>query len=194
MRRLRFPKGWFFVLVVSCLLTVVPATPVIAQDVTYDNTQSWFGVRVGYLKIDEMEDEGSANLGFTSGLRFSDPLGIEVSLDYHSSDFSEINRTTYAFQCSLMLFLNDPTQPVQPYLLGGGGYYLSGYDYYSGGVRYTNFTTHKFGLHAGAGVDFWIGPNSSLTLDVRYLFVEEDAPDMDSVDGILATVGTKFRF
>ena len=165
-----------------------------AQDVTVDHSHSWFGVRAGYMSIDDMDDGGSANIGFTSGLRVNNTVAVEFSIDYHSSDFSEADRTTYAFQCSALVFFAGTRAKFQPYLVGGIGYYLSGYDYYRDGYRYTNFNTDKFGLHGGVGADFQVAPNAWMTLDVRYLFVDEDAPDMDSVDGILATVGTKFRF
>ncbi len=164
------------------------------QDVNYDRSYEWFGVRIGYMEIENMEDNGSLNLGFTAGYRFNEPLGIELSLDYHSSEFSEIDRTTYAFQASLMVYLAPPTAHLQPYVLGGGGYYMSGYDYFRDGVRYTDFTSRKFGGHLGGGLDIWMGQNTSVTLDVRYLFITEDAPGMDNVDGLLATFGTKFRF
>ncbi len=185
-----------FVLLVAVLMCLLfGSQPAYAdQDVNYDRSYEWFGVRIGYMEIENMEDDGSLNLGFTAGYRLNEPLGIEFSLDYHSSEFSEIDRTTYAFQASLMLYLAPPTAHLQPYVLGGGGYYMSGYDYFRDGVRYTDFTSREFGGHLGAGLDIWMGENASVTLDVRYLFISEDAPGMDNVDGLLATFGTKFRF
>ncbi|NOY22141.1 MAG: porin family protein [Acidobacteria bacterium] len=173
----------------------------LAQDVTIDRSYSYWGVRAGYMEIDNMEDGGSANLGFTSGFRFDGPFAIEVSLDYHTSEFSDVDRTTYALQASLLVYLAPITARVQPYVLGGGGFYLSGYDYWTdSGYRRTDFTSHKFGGHLGGGIDFWPTAEVSLTVDVRYLFLQEDIPE-DSVvningtiDGILATIGAKFRF
>ncbi|NOZ12085.1 MAG: porin family protein [Acidobacteria bacterium] len=172
-----------------------------AQDVTIDQSFSYFGVRVGYMEIDNMEDGGSANIGFTSGFRFNDPFAIEMSLDYHTSEFSDVDRTTYALQASLLVYLAPATARVQPYFLGGGGFYLSGYDYWTdSGYRRTDFTSHKFGGHLGAGIDFWPTPEVSLTVDVRYLFLQEDTPNdaaadiNGSIDGVLATIGAKFRF
>lgn len=181
-------------LTASVLLLCGVQTARAAEDVAYDRSYEWFGVRIGYMEIDNMEDGGSLNLGFTAGYRFNEPLGIELSLDYHSSDFSEIDRSTYAFQASLIIYLTPPTARLQPYVLGGAGYYMSGYDYFADGVRYTDFNSREFGGHLGAGLDIWTGQNASVTLDVRYLFLEEDAPGMQDVDGFLATFGTKFRF
>ena len=172
-----------------------------AQDVTIEKSYSYFGIRAGYMEIDNMEEGGSANIGFTSGYRFNDPLAIEFSLDYHSSEFSEVDRSTYVFQASLLVYLTPINATVQPYLIGGGGFYLSGYDYWTeSGYRRTDFTSHKFGGHLGGGIDFWPTPDVSLTIDVRYLFLQEDTPEdavqdiNDSVDGILATIGAKLRF
>jgi len=187
-------------LLILPLLLVFGASSM-AQDVTIDRSYSYFGVRVGYMEIDNLEEGGSANIGFTSGYRFDNPLAIEFSLDYHTSEFSEVDRTTYALQASLLVYLAPITAQVQPYLLGGGGFYLSGYDYWTdSGDRRTDFTSHKFGGHLGGGIDFWPTSDVSLTVDVRYLFLQEDTPkdavqDIDgSVDGILATIGAKFRF
>lgn len=172
-----------------------------AQDVTIDRGYGYFGIRAGYMEIDNMEDGGSANIGFTSGFRFNNPVALELSLDYHTSEFSDVDRTTYALQASLLLYLAPITARVQPYLLGGGGFYLSGYDYWTdSGYRRTDFTSHKFGGHLGGGIDFWPTPDVSLTVDVRYLFLQEDTPEdaaadiNGSIDGILATIGAKFRF
>jgi|GEM_PF-1509295 len=172
-----------------------------AQDVTIDRSFSYFGVRVGYMEIDNMEDGGSANIGFTSGFRFNNSLALELSLDYHTSEFSDVDRSTYALQASLLVYLAPTTAEVQPYLLGGGGFYLSGYDYFTeSGYRRTDFTSHKFGGQLGGGIDFWPTPDVSLTVDVRYLFLQEDTPEdavadiNGSIDGILATIGAKFRF
>ncbi len=182
-------------------MLLVFCTGSMGQDVTIERSYSYFGVRAGYMEIDNLEEGGSANIGFTSGYRFDDPLAIEFSLDYHTSEFSDVNRTTYALQASLLVYLAPITSRVQPYMLGGGGFYLSGYDYWTdSGYRRTNFTSHKFGGHLGGGIDVWPTPDVSLTVDVRYLFLKEDTPgdavqDINgSVDGILITIGTKFRF
>ena len=92
-----------------------------AQDVTYEKSFSYLGVRVGYMQIDNLEDNGSLNIGFTSGYRINDPFAVEFSIDYHTSEFSDINRTTYAGQFSLLVYLASTQKQVQPYVLGGGG-------------------------------------------------------------------------
>ncbi len=198
---MKVKKNWnisrFFLLPVLLSLSVFS----VAQDVTIDRSYGYFGVRAGYMEIDNMEDGGSANIGFTSGFRFNNPIAIEVSLDYHTSEFSDVDRTTYALQASLLLYLAPITARIQPYFLGGGGFYLSGYDYWTdSGYRRTDFTSHKFGGHLGGGIDFWPTPDVSLTLDVRYLFLQEETPEdavadlNGNIDGILATIGAKFRF
>ncbi len=188
-------KKIFSVILILAFFSVFSFSAEIEKEESY----GYFGVRLGYMEIDGIEDEGSANLGFTLGFRVSNPVAVEFSLDYHTSEFSAIDRTTYAFQASLLLYLASNTN-VQPYILGGGGYYISGYDYWVDGYRYTDFTSHKFGLHAGAGVDILLGDYSIITFDVRYIAVDEDVPveafgyDNKTFDGILATVGAKFRF
>ncbi len=181
------------------LITTLFSPMVFSADIEREESYGYFGVRLGYMEIDGIEDEGSANLGFTLGFRVSNPVAIEFSCDYHSSDFSAVDRTTYALQASLLLYLSSNTN-VQPYLVGGGGYYISGYDYWVNGYKYTDFTSHKFGGHIGAGVDILLGDYSIITFDVRYLAVDEDVPeqalgyDTKTFDGVLATVGAKFKF
>ena len=188
-------KKVFFVMLLAILLNPMAYS----KDIEREESYGYFGVRVGYMEIDGIEDEGSANIGFTLGFRVSNPVAIEFSCDYHSSDFSAVDRTTYALQVSLLLYLTSNTN-VQPYLVGGGGYYISGYDYWVNGYKYTDFTSHKFGGHLGAGVDIMLGDYSTITLDVRYIAVDEDVPrealgyDTKTFDGVLATVGAKFRF
>ncbi len=184
---------------VALFFLILLSPMVFSADIEREESYGYFGVRLGYMEIDGIEDEGSANLGFTLGFRVSNPVAIEFSCDYHSSDFSAVDRTTYALQASLLLYLSSNTN-VQPYLVGGGGYYISGYDYWVNGYKYTDFTSHKFGGHIGAGVDILLGDYSIITFDVRYLAVDEDVPeqalgyDTKTFDGVLATVGAKFRF
>ncbi len=186
-------------LLFGILLVILFIPSVYSAEIEREESYGYFGVRVGYMEIDGIEDGGSANLGFTLGFRVSNPVAIEFSLDYHSSEFSAVDRTTYAFQASLLLYLTSNTN-VQPYLVGGGGYYISGYDYWINGYKYTDFTSHKFGGHLGAGIDIMLGEYSTITFDVRYIGVDEDVPqeyfgyDTKTFDGILATVGAKFRF
>ncbi len=181
------------------LIGIILGFSVFAAEIEKEESYGYFGVRLGYMEIDGIEDEGSANLGFTLGFRVSNPVAVEFSVDYHSADFSAVDRTTFAFQASLLLYLASNTN-VQPYLVGGGGYYISGYDYWVNGYKYTDFTSHKFGAHIGAGIDIMMGDYSVITFDVRYLAVDEDVPeealgyDNKTFDGVLATVGAKFKF
>ena len=183
----------------AILLGILFSPLIFSADIERDQSYAYFGVRAGYMQIDGIEDQGSANLGFTLGYRISNPVAIEFSCDYHSSDFSAVDRTTYALQASLLLYLNSSTN-VQPYLVGGGGYYISGYDYWVNGYKYTDFTSYNFGAHIGAGVDIMLGDYSIITFDVRYLAVNEDVPEdalgygSKTYDGVLATLGAKFKF
>lgn len=157
------------------------------------------GARIGYLEVEGI-DEGSLNVGFLAGYRWASAFGLEVSVDYHDADFDVYGRSTYAFQASAVVHPFPPRAPVQPYVLGGVGYYVSNYDLafdYDGPYAWDD----EAGYHAGVGADIAVsrdpvtGERFQISGDVRYLFTRKDEVwERRRRDGMLVTLGVKVRF
>jgi hypothetical protein len=160
---------------------------------------AFVGGRIGYLEVEGVDD-GSLNVGILAGYRWASAIGVEASVDYHTADFDAYGRSTYAFQASVVLHPFPPRAPIQPYVLGGVGYYVSEYDLefdHDGGFALDD----DAGYHAGFGADVVLsrdphtGERFQATVDVRYLFTREDEPwERRRRDGLLITVGGKIRF
>lgn len=110
--------------------------------------------------------------------RLTGVLGLELFIGFRTDDYSENGKNVLRVQqvpvqLSLLAYLL-PNLRVQPYLLGGIGYYR---------IWATGEGTHeaegrsienKFALHAGAGVDVRISRAVSLRFDGRYVFLDVD--------------------
>ncbi|NOY23316.1 MAG: porin family protein [Acidobacteria bacterium] len=178
-------------------LALVAALSIQAQDVTYEQSNVYIGVRAGTLLVDNMGEGRDVSFGAMFGVKFNDAVGIEFSYDNQFNGMFGTGWSTDAYQASLLLYL-PATKEVQFYFVGGVGLYRSSYNYWANDgwddyiISDTEYT--DAGFHAGAGVDISLSPNVALTLDGRYIFVSEDAPGDNNADGLLATAGFKFRF
>ncbi len=189
----------------ACLLLVLSAQPLRAESIeseTYESAQSqsrvFVGVRVGYLEVQHV-DTGSLNLGFMLGHTFNPMFAIEGSIDYHTPEFDLAGRETIAFQASVYLYPLANLIHIQPYAVGGVGYYLSRYEF-EPSMNLDNEHVGDGGFHAGFGVDIPLkedqGGNKDLnfTIDVRYLFTEESESAAIESDGVLVSLGFRVRF
>ena len=161
----------------------------------------YWGARVGYLRVEGV-DSGSLNVGLLAGYEALEWLAVEGSLDYHTSDYHESGRATWAAQANLRLYPLPFLRRFRPYVAGGIGYYYSDYDLYAS-ESYSPSSAHEDdgGFHLGGGFDVAIPPredgqDSFVTFDARYLFTHksEDDPRKIEADGILVTIGYKVRF
>ena len=155
------------------------------------------GARVGYLRLEEI-DQGSLNVGLTFGYDWGSPFELEGSLDYHTADYDLYGRSTFALQLSLLL-LPWRDQQVQFYGVGGIGAYVSDYDQVPGVLDASDSLVSEGGFHAGFGLNVFLardmGQDLFITLDSRWLFTEkETASNRIQSDGLLATIGIKYRF
>ncbi|RLE24156.1 MAG: hypothetical protein DRJ08_01375, partial [Acidobacteria bacterium] len=157
-----------------------------AQDVTYEQSNVYLGVRGGTLLVDNMGEGRDVSFGAMLGVKFNDAVGIEFSYDNQFNGMFGTGWSTDAYQASLLLYL-PATKEVQFYFVGGVGLYRSSYNYWASDgwddyiISDTEYT--DAGFHAGAGVDISLSPNVALTLDGRYIFVSEDAPGDNNADG-----------
>jgi len=111
--------------------------------------------------------------------RFTGVLGGELFVGYRSDTFEKdgapaLRVQQIPFQLSLLAYLL-PNLRVQPYLLGGVGYYriwATG----EGTLEPQGRTIeNKFAFHAGAGVDVRVARAVSLRVEGRYVFLDVDA-------------------
>ncbi len=171
-----------------------------ATEAPPDAPGGYIGGRVGYLEVEGV-DGGSLNVGFLAGYAFQKALALEGSLDYHTADYGSNGRETVALQASVCVYPFSGRGRPRLYAVGGVGVYYSDYEITEEGYTPTDTREWDAGYHAGVGIDVPIGlmddtPDSLLTIDVRYLFTREERDDPQRIepDGILATIGLKFRF
>jgi opacity protein-like surface antigen len=143
------------------VVSLLAATPAAAQ----------FGVgaRLGWVHANSQLDVDSVR--FIGGqIRMGAPrVGIEVSLDSHSEDVQLLNQkiTDRPIQASLLLKLSSGT--LQPYLLGGPGWYKRSIEPLAGPGD--TLSTTEFGWHAGAGLELRLGRHAGVHGDYRYTFL-----------------------
>ncbi len=191
--------------VAVCLLLVLSIQPLLADSAEADASESahsegrsYVGVRVGYLEVKHV-DTGSLNLGFMFGHFFHPMFAIEGSLDYHTPEFDVAERETFAFQASAYLYPFPSLAHLQPYGVGGIGYYLSRFEF----DAFSNLDNERVGdggFHAGFGIDFPLSGEQEedkihkFTIDIRYLFTEESETAEIESDGVLISLGFKGQF
>jgi opacity protein-like surface antigen len=127
------------------------------------------------------EAAGSAFLGGAQALtRFTGVLALELFAGYRSDTYVEGTRSLRVrqipVQLSLIAYLT-PNLRVQPYLLGGGGYYriLATIEDPDAIPPEEHYIENRLGLHAGAGIDFRVARSLSLRVEGRYVFLDIDA-------------------
>lgn len=172
------------------------------------NYPSWYkpysnqaGARVGYLS-EEDADSGTWFLGFQLRQWFTPAIAGEFSVEWHQSDFEDegVKVNQFPIQLSAMIFPL-PKQRLRPYGLLGVGWYVSQINVRTGsGVSIvTDETETTFGFHAGGGLEFHLNPQYSVSLDLRYIAVDEGVFDDSGLAGQdldywQAAVGLNFKF
>lgn len=130
---------------------------------------------------------GSSGTTFVGGAlgitRLTGVLGLELFVGYRNDTYDQSGTSVLRVeqvpvQLSLLAYLL-PNLRVQPYLLGGIGYYRIWSTGEGPLESWGRTIENKFALHAGAGVDVRVSRAVSLRLDARYVFL-----DMDAVNAI----------
>ncbi|MBI3299903.1 MAG: porin family protein [Elusimicrobia bacterium] len=153
-----------------------------------------FGGRAMYFRPKDA-DSGRLNGGAQLRLHLTSVLAVEGSADYRQEKLSGTTVDVFPVQASLLIYLI-PSSPITPYILGGGGWYYTH-------VRHTNGDTNtRFGPHAGAGLEAFLGRRWSIDGSWRYLWT----PDFQSQDsthplgrnfsdrGFMLTTALNYRF
>jgi outer membrane protein W len=123
---------------------------------------------------------GPAFLGGAEILtRFTGVLGVELFVGYGSSRYEQNGETVLSVkqlpvQLSALAYLL-PNSRVQPYLLGGVGYYRIWAAWEGSLAAQGRNIENKVGFHAGAGLDVRAGRSVSIRLEGRYVFLDVDA-------------------
>ena len=189
-----------FVLMVLC--GVVRGLAQTDEDLDWDETRWHVGLRAGYIELEDVDEDGSYNLGLMLGRRLNPYFTIEGSLDFQTADFYLgeqgqsaqvvlIERETFALQLGLNLTLL-PHAEVRPFLSGGVGFYQS---------RYTSDLGPRDdeddgGYHVGGGLEWLVHESFAFVAEGRWLFTqEEDGGDRTArADGFTTSLGARIRF
>ena len=167
----------------------VAATLAVAQPAA---AQVGIGGRVGLLHSNDADDTNFYG-GGQIRWRVAPILGIEGSIDYRQEKFDHgaVEVRSYPVLASALVY-PFPLGPIQPYAIGGVGWYFSRIEIKDGPHDETN----RFGAHLGAGLDLPIAPRVVLNSDIRWIFFDVDSKKVReerlkdlNTDGWLATVG-----
>jgi opacity protein-like surface antigen len=135
------------------------------------------GAVVGYLNAKDA-DSGTWTAGVQARLRMGH-FAAEASIMFHENDFEngDVVIVQYPVQLTAFLYILDKG-PIQPYVLGGVGWYYTRIEYRDTLSAIPDKTDNTFGWHFGAGVELFLSDRVSLNGDVRYIFID---PDTDKV-------------
>jgi len=111
--------------------------------------------------------------------RLTGVLGVELfagyrRVEYESGGAKVLRVTQVPFQLSVIGYLL-PNLRIQPYVLGGGGYYRIWATCLGPEEARGRSIENKFALHAGAGIDVRTGRAFSIRAEGRYIFLDVDA-------------------
>ena len=122
-------------------------------------------------------------------------LAIEGLIDYRDNDFGNNDVVTIPVQASALFYLL-PGKRLSPFVLGGAGWYYTDVD-----GPTDDDTDHRFGLHAGGGVQLMINERWSVDGSYRYVWVEDvetqnaSFTNKDFQDqGHMVTIGVNLHF
>jgi opacity protein-like surface antigen len=155
-----------------------------------------FGPRASFFKGKDA-DEGEWSGGAQLRVRPFQAIGFEGSIDYRREKFGSTRVHVYPVQASLLAYIL-PMNPVSIFLLGGAGWYYTKIDRPH---PLNDRTDHRFGMHAGGGVEISLSDSWSLDGTYRYIWLEDfkstDAALLEkdfSDSGSQVTIGANYHF
>jgi opacity protein-like surface antigen len=95
-------------------------------------------------------------------------LAVEGSVDYRRTEISSTTVRTFPVQGSLLLYPFG-TKRLSPFLLGGAGWYFTNVE----GPGDFDQTQHRFGAHAGGGLQLFLTEFISLDGAYRHIWLEK---------------------
>jgi opacity protein-like surface antigen len=149
------------------LLSLLVAAPASAQ--------FGIGARFAWVTADSDSEVESDTVRFVGGqirLGLSKRIGVEVSLDSHSEDFELLNQKVKERPIQASLLLKLAGGSLQPYLLGGPGWYKRSVEPLEGPAEDLEVSTTEFGWHAGGGLEIKMGRHAGIHGDYRYTFLD----------------------
>ncbi len=178
----------------SALSLAAPA----ARAQAFSDPGAGFGIQGG---ISKGTDADAVPIGrLHARYRLTGMVGVELAAGHRNEEVRQQGAPflrlaeTHLTGSFLLFFLFD--HRVQPYLLGGGGYYYVSERGLGANADYRGIE-HLFGFHAGAGVDVRVSRSVSLFLDGRYTFlgIASIPPDYTgNADFSSLTVGVNLYF
>lgn len=119
--------------------------------------------------------QGSDNIRLYGGIQarhhFHKAFALELSADYRQENYNKDTKNVTSsidvipVQLSLLAYLM-PGSRFSPFLLAGPGYY---YTHLISNTRQDNVIQHRFGAHAGGGVQYFL--NDCVSIDATYRYV-----------------------
>lgn len=187
MRTLRVLRAFGPLLALASLLG--GSHPAGAQ--AFSDPGSGFGVFAAFAQPSTSGQAGpQAGLLFRS--RLTGGLGVELGASYRATKYSAggedlLRLSTVPVTVTIQVFPLTNSR-IQPFLLGGGGYTFARAKGLGRNAERGGQTEHKLGLHGGLGVDVRLRPGTSLTFEVRRVFL-----DVNAVSDTGALYGTARR-
>jgi len=158
-------KSWLFALLL--LAGAWPASAATDDGVVVGSRPGLsIGGRGMYSKPKDV-DKGSWSGGAQVRFHMTSAFALEGSADLRQDKIGTTTVDLIPVQASLLAYLF-PGQPISPYLLGGAGWY---YTHIKAGSPFDDRTDHRFGPHAGAGLQAWFNKHWSIDGSWRYVWL-----------------------
>jgi opacity protein-like surface antigen len=165
-------------------------------DADVDYKSASVGLRAANFNPKDGDDEWYAGLQMRGYL--GKAFGLEGSIDYRQEELGPVDVDVFPVQASILAYLL-PESYVNPYLIVGAGWYYTRIEAPGG----FDDTDHRFGPHAGGGVQLMLMMNDYWSLDgsYRYVWLEEiDAQNENLIEeeyedeGHMVTIGLNYHF
>lgn len=136
------------------------------------------GPQLGYFRAADA-DNGSVMGGAFIRARFSELVGMDLSINYRSEDYGS-GRVEVSQWPVLLSGLFYPVPGI--YGLVGVGMYFSSFTYDTQNViDLPDETSSDFGFHVGAGFELAMSRQMKLFVDFKYAITDYGFPDFDEI-------------
>jgi opacity protein-like surface antigen len=154
------------------------------------------GLRGAYMNDPDVDfDSGEVFGGAVVRVHIFDMLSVEGYGAWHREDENDVETDIYPVQLSALIYFF-PHSPISPYLIGGVGWYFFDVEFDHPFEEF-DFDDESFGYHAGLGIDFQLGPHVSITVDGRYIWLENESdfiPEVSDDEAYQLMGGINFDF
>lgn len=208
---MKFKKLWAVILAVA-LLSIAPAALAQPDDNFAGRPANYLVIKAGmYDPSNDFQIRGPGGTGIdinsetafdgevAIGHYFLPFLAFELGAGYLENKGTAAGQTGTAKLKVVPVVLSGrliaPLGPVEPYIIGGVGAYLTDFNADVSTSTASGATKITYGLHAGAGVNFDITRWFFFGAEGRYLWSEPSFEGRDiKLDGFTATGDLGFRF